>query len=79
MKKLPPKLKQELALHDLVINLTVRHDYKHGKYTARQLVAELRKIRANKGRGNGRHFGDPCVHCGVAWDKVPVGDCEANQ
>lgn len=22
-----------------------------------------------------RHFGDPCVHCGISQDDVPVGAC----
>lgn len=22
-----------------------------------------------------RHFGDPCVHCGIPHDDVPVGPC----
>lgn len=23
------------------------------------------------------HFGDPCIHCGVAHDDVPIGPCAA--
>ena len=23
-----------------------------------------------------RHFGDPCVHCGIPHDDVPVGPCQ---
>jgi hypothetical protein len=24
------------------------------------------------------HFGDPCVHCGIAHDDVPSGPCEGD-
>ena len=24
------------------------------------------------------HFGDPCIHCGIAHDDVPRGDCQGN-
>lgn len=24
------------------------------------------------------HFGSQCIHCGLAWDKVPVGDCQGD-
>jgi hypothetical protein len=23
-----------------------------------------------------RHFGDPCVHCGIPHDDVPIGPCQ---
>ena len=26
-----------------------------------------------------KHFGDPCVHCGIAHDDVPVGPCVPNR
>lgn len=25
-----------------------------------------------------RHFGDPCVHCSIAHDDVPVGPCQGD-
>lgn len=25
-----------------------------------------------------KHLGDPCIHCGIAHDAVPVGDCPAS-
>lgn len=25
------------------------------------------------------HFGDPCIHCGIAHDDVPVGPCQGDQ
>jgi hypothetical protein len=24
------------------------------------------------------HFGDPCIHCGIAHDDVPVGPCHGD-
>lgn len=26
-----------------------------------------------------RHYGDPCVHCGVAHDDVPPGPCQGDR
>lgn len=25
------------------------------------------------------HFGDPCIHCGIAHDNVPVGPCTGDR
>lgn len=27
---------------------------------------------------NMHHFGDPCIHCGIAHDDVPAGPCQGN-
>lgn len=24
------------------------------------------------------HFGDPCIHCGIPHDDLPVGDCQGD-
>lgn len=24
------------------------------------------------------HFGDPCIHCGIAWDEVESGPCHGD-
>lgn len=25
------------------------------------------------------HFGDPCIHCGIAHDEVPKGNCNGDK
>jgi hypothetical protein len=24
------------------------------------------------------HFGDPCIHCGIAHDAIPIGPCQGD-
>lgn len=26
-----------------------------------------------------KHFGDPCIHCGIPHDDVPKGDCKGDK
>lgn len=39
------------------------------------LYDELVGIVESEILGNKAHFGDPCIYCGINWDKVVTGDC----